>query len=62
MLLTEVGKIARGRGNQKLRFGRVKMLIGCPSANVKSAVGKNVRAQEEVLARIDIWELSGYCW
>lgn len=30
------------------------MLIGCPSENIKLAVGKNARVQGEVLARIDI--------
>lgn len=60
VLFTEVGKIARGKENRELSVGRVKMLIGCPSANVKSAVGKNARVQGVLLARIDIWGLSGY--
>lgn len=51
ILPTEMGKIARHRGNQELGFGQVEILIRYPSGNVKSAVEKNARILGETWAR-----------
>ena len=50
-LPTEMGKIARHRGNQELGLGCAEIFIAYPRGDIKSAVGKKVRVLRETLAR-----------